>query len=49
MTYRLQRRQVGGTLAHAIAVRRQLRAIFDYRRFHIAESFPYRPSAGHGG
>jgi ligand-binding SRPBCC domain-containing protein len=36
-----------GRLAHAIAVRRQLGDIFDYRERRMAELFPYRPAAGH--
>ena len=36
-----------GRLAHAVAVRRQLGAIFDYRERRMVELFPYRPVAGH--
>jgi ligand-binding SRPBCC domain-containing protein len=32
-----------GRLAHAVAVRRQLNAIFDFREQRIAQLFPYRP------
>jgi hypothetical protein len=34
-----------GRLAHAIAVRRQLRAIFDFRRERIAVRFPFTDDA----
>lgn len=37
-----------GRLAHAVAVRRELRDIFDYREGRIAELLPNRPAApGH--
>jgi ligand-binding SRPBCC domain-containing protein len=33
-----------GRMAHAIAVRRQLRTIFDYRALHCVRHFPSRPA-----